>query len=99
MKSEPKMIVSGIKCDKPLCDYRDDDVAFEEYGEWVNKPCPKCQSNLLTKRDYFGVRMAMKLFNLAHKTYVTNDGTTFLDKKDAIKYEKNKNSLNTYWKL
>ena len=43
--------ISGIKCD--ACpDYYDTTVNVKEYKDWVNKPCPKCGSNLLTEADY-----------------------------------------------
>lgn len=44
--------ISGIQCDNETCDYRESDVKFEEYSEWVNKPCPKCGENLLTQENY-----------------------------------------------
>ncbi len=40
--------IHGIKCDMPLCGWADMTVQFEKYSEYVNKPCPKCGSNLLT---------------------------------------------------
>lgn len=42
--------IKGIKCD--ACEYKDMSVRFEEYGEWLNKPCPECSANLLTQADY-----------------------------------------------
>jgi len=47
--------ISGIKCDNPKCDYRDDSVNRDNYPEYVDKPCPECGSNLLTKEDYEAV--------------------------------------------
>jgi len=44
--------IKGIKCDTKHCNYRDDNVKFEEYRQWINKPCPICNSNLLTINDY-----------------------------------------------
>jgi hypothetical protein len=41
---------SGLKCD--CCDYRDDEVRFEDYEKYINYPCPKCREPLLTKEDY-----------------------------------------------
>lgn len=40
----------GLKCD--CCDYRDDEITFEEYKNYINYPCPKCREPLLTKEDY-----------------------------------------------
>jgi len=42
--------ISGIKCDH--CDFKDETVEFKDYGLWLNKPCPKCGENLLTREDY-----------------------------------------------
>lgn len=44
--------ISGIKCDTHHCNYRDDDVKFEEYPSWVDRPCPLCGANLLTQKSY-----------------------------------------------
>ena len=40
--------ISGIKCDSLTCDYYDNNVHVNGYEDWLNKPCPKCGSNLLT---------------------------------------------------
>jgi len=42
----------GIKCDNPECDFADWTVKFEQYPEYINKGCPECGDNLLTKSDY-----------------------------------------------
>ena len=48
--------VKGIKCDKPGCGFIDETVSWEDVEkvgrEWVDKPCPKCGSNLLTQVDF-----------------------------------------------
>lgn len=63
-------LIKGIKCDNPSCDFSDDNVAFESYPQYVNKPCPKCKSNLLTKKDYDLVLAINKLNNMwIIKTY------------------------------
>mgnify|MGYP000418363436 CR=1 FL=1 len=62
-KGEQQRVVSchavGIKCDSLECDYRDDSVTFENYDDWLNKPCPKCGANLLTEVDLNAVKMMM----------------------------------------
>lgn len=47
-----ELTISGIKCDTNHCNYRDDDVKFTDYPQWLNKQCPICESNLLTQKDY-----------------------------------------------
>jgi len=47
-----KLNIKGIKCDNPICDYKDMSVEYSDYPKWLNKPCPKCGENLLTEADY-----------------------------------------------
>lgn len=44
--------ITGIKCDTSHCNYRCDEVTFDEYPSWIDKPCPICSGNLLTRQDY-----------------------------------------------
>lgn len=46
-----KINISGIKCDMPNCGWHDDTARFEDYDQWLNRPCPACRGNLLTQRD------------------------------------------------
>ncbi len=39
------LIIKGIKCDNPNCDFRDESVGFEVYEKYLNKPCPKTSGN------------------------------------------------------
>ena len=55
--------IGGIKCDNPKCDYIDQSVELEDYPNWLNKPCPKCGSNLLTQADYDKIKMIIDLIN------------------------------------
>jgi len=57
--------ITGIKCD--VCDYRDDTVEFKDYSEWLNKPCPKCDSNLLTQKDYDSCLRIYRNVNMFNK--------------------------------
>ncbi len=44
---------SGLICDNiDNCDWSDTSIQFEDYGSWVNKPCPKCGENVLTESDF-----------------------------------------------
>jgi ssDNA-binding Zn-finger/Zn-ribbon topoisomerase 1 len=63
MKEENKLIElsgGGIKCDNPNCDYRDESISWDDYEstikEFLDKPCPKCGSPLLSKEDADSIR-------------------------------------------
>ena len=62
MKDALSVNIKGIKCDNPDCDYKDMEVPFSDYTNWLNKPCPKCGKNLLTEQDY---QMCKVMLNLA----------------------------------
>jgi hypothetical protein len=59
--------IHGIKCDAIGCDYEDPTVPYEDYKQWVNKPCPKCGANLLTEQDYATTRFLAELVSAANK--------------------------------
>lgn len=61
MKEAMEINVTGIKCDHPECDYVELDVKSEDYPKWVNKPCPKCGSNLLTQADFDSFNQILEL--------------------------------------
>lgn len=57
--------INGLTCDNTECDYQND-VPFEEYQDWLNKPCPKCGENLLTEDDLattLALTELVKMFN------------------------------------
>ncbi len=54
----------GIGCDNPDCKWEDQTVTNAEMGEWLNRPCPDCGSNLLTQEDYDYLLMFMKSIEL-----------------------------------
>lgn len=47
-----KVEIGGLKCDNELCDYNDPSVRVEDYYLHVDKGCPKCGENILTKADF-----------------------------------------------
>lgn len=57
----------GIGCDNKFCDYVDASVKVNELKDWLNKPCPKCGSNLLTEKDYAQSQLMLKAMKLAQK--------------------------------
>ena len=59
--------IGGIKCDNPSCDFRDESVPVEDYKNWLNKPCPICGYNLLTKKDYKSVKRLLSTIKIINK--------------------------------
>lgn len=55
----------GIKCDS--CDWRDEEVKYEEYKNYLNKPCPVCGANLLTKKAYNNCKRLVRLANFLNR--------------------------------
>ena len=66
--------VTGIKCDAPTCDFRDENVSFESYPDWLNRPCPKCGANLLTQTDFDTVTALFDLISFVNKVVGPIDG-------------------------
>ena len=60
MEKNIEFVFTGIKCDNPLCGWKDDTAKFEDFGSWLNTPCPKCGENVLTARD---LNLAIQLKN------------------------------------
>ena len=52
MKDQLELSIKGINCDNGECNFRDDEVKFENYKDWLNKACPECGENLLITEDY-----------------------------------------------
>ena len=46
-----QLLVKGLKCDAPGCDYRDATAEYANYDRYLNAPCPLCGANLLTEKD------------------------------------------------
>lgn len=82
----------GLKCDNINCDWVDKTIAFNNYQEWINKPCPKCGENVLTEEDYKNaevVRLSIDLINSMSKEELDkfiklNKKTDFEDFKNTF---------------
>jgi hypothetical protein len=59
--------ISGIQCDNPSCDYKDMSVRFEDYVDWLNRPCPKCGDNLLTQESLDQCQALVEAVELANE--------------------------------
>jgi hypothetical protein len=69
-----KMTASDIKCDNvdAGCDYYASGVKEEDYGDWLNKACPKCGENLLTQADYDFVILMRETINMVNDPEFVN---------------------------
>ena len=67
MKNALELQILGIKCDNKSCDYKNENVKYEEFDEWLNKPCPKCGENLLTEADLNTMISLIKITNFLNK--------------------------------
>jgi hypothetical protein len=43
---------NGLQCDNPNCDWKDEQINFDNFKDYLNTPCPKCGENVLTETDY-----------------------------------------------
>lgn len=67
MENALKLDIKGIKCDN--CDFKDTSVRFEDYNEWLNKPCPKCGANLLTWEDFISTKALILAVDIINKIF------------------------------
>lgn len=70
---------TGIKCDNPNCDYKDESVKFEDFEEWLNKPCPECGWNLLTNEDFENIKDLFTIINHVNSLEISES-----DKNDEM---------------
>ena len=69
------MKIKGIKCDNPICDYRDDSAEYKDYEKWLNKPCPKCGTNLLTEKDLNTTKNLILITDIINRFLEKSDDT------------------------
>ena len=83
------MKITGIKCDNINCDYEDNTVIVEQYESYLNKPCPKCKSNLLTEADLRTVKVLMAVMDNPIVKCIDKIGKLFGDKEETIEIDMN----------
>jgi predicted RNA-binding Zn-ribbon protein involved in translation (DUF1610 family) len=42
---------SAVKCDNPACGF-EQAIPFEDHEKWIDRPCPNCGENLITREDF-----------------------------------------------
>ncbi len=55
---------TGLMCDNPNCDWRDETIKDCDYPNWLNQRCPKCDEIVLTQEDndrYFEFKQFLNL--------------------------------------
>lgn len=67
MKNALELQILGIKCDNKSCDYKNENVRYGEFEEWLNKPCPKCGETLLTEADLNSMKSLIKITAFLNK--------------------------------
>lgn len=65
--------VTGIKCDKPECNFREDDISLGDFEEWLERPCPECGTILLTEEDLKFVKTLGALTAIANQLKDDNE--------------------------
>lgn len=79
--------VSGLKCDNPECNYKDETIQYSEYKNYINYPCPCCGSPLLTKKDYRLVKRFELFTKIFNKVFRCKENSN--ENLATIKYEFN----------
>ena len=64
MEKNVEYTIKGLKCDH--CDWKDDDILFEDFPKWLNKECPVCGANVLTESDYNNTLQLVSMMDLIH---------------------------------
>jgi ssDNA-binding Zn-finger/Zn-ribbon topoisomerase 1 len=83
MPKAVKLNIKGIKCDH--CNYQEPDVEFKDYDKWLNKPCPKCGENLLTKADLESLKMLVQATNAVNKLFTDGSNEDQNSSQEQIK--------------
>ena len=61
MKKNIETTFSVVKCDNPNCDWKHTLANTSEMADWVNVPCPKCGTKVLTENDLKSFERMQKL--------------------------------------
>lgn len=56
--------IHGLKCEKTTCDFEDERIQVKDFPKWINKPCPKCGTVLLTETEFKRVQNILATYML-----------------------------------
>ncbi len=68
-----KLEINGIKCDNPVCNYVEEGISVDNLSKWLNRPCPCCGENLLTKVDFTAIQDLMAVVENLNKNAPANN--------------------------
>ena len=63
--------LNGLQCDK--CDWKDENIPFDEWEEWLDKPCPECGAVVLTHEQLGQVHMMMEIADVMNQLDIPVD--------------------------
>jgi len=66
IESKIPLVVQGIQCDNPQCTFKEENIPFEDYAEWLERPCPECGEILLTEEDFNTLKLLMSISAIAN---------------------------------
>lgn len=78
--------IEGIKCDNTECGWSDMSVKFEDYYDWLNRPCPNCSQNILTEENYIET-LSLKDMELVLSSIVSSFNREFKIENAHFKYD------------
>lgn len=91
---------SGLKCDNPTCDWKDETIHPSTWPDYINAACPKCGENILTLEDYersmLFYKVVLKIKNFHEKTWLGKFMTWISPKskeRATITYDSHNNKL------
>jgi hypothetical protein len=87
-----------LKCDAPACDYEEDTPLSADPTSYINKPCPKCGANLLTREDcdaYLKAYATIEAINAILEPILPESVPT--DKQKTVAINPRANSVKIEW--
>jgi hypothetical protein len=76
---------SPVKCDRPGCDYRKEDIQIKDFESYLYISCPKCGAPLLTVEDWNVMINVNKVIGFPLIRFINWFGINVL-KKELHKY-------------
>lgn len=88
-----KVIFQGISCGNPDCNFKDDDIKFENYKKMVGKRCPKCGNIIFLYKDYRRCEKISEIVRLLNMIFKDDKKPTKIIKITICLNKKEKTNL------